>query len=258
MKQRFVLLHYHIFKNAGSTLDWALQRNFGTAFNRLDAKSEMEFVSNEEIVRFLLENPQIVTLSSHNFSLPSPTYPLFKFVEICFVRHPLDRLQSMYYHFRRTETEDTSSIKARHLSMPDFLSWLVETQPFNAINAQTCIFATGGDYYFPPSPVHLQVAVARMKEIKLLGIVEHMDESLVAGEFFLRPIFPKLDLSYVVQNVHLARKPTLEERLAEMKESCGDAVFSALERSNQLDLELWVLAKQELDRRLAFVPHLTE
>ena len=30
MKQ--VILHGHIFKNAGTTLDWALKRSFGKAF----------------------------------------------------------------------------------------------------------------------------------------------------------------------------------------------------------------------------------
>ena len=29
---RNVILHYHLFKNAGSTLDWSLQRQFGAGF----------------------------------------------------------------------------------------------------------------------------------------------------------------------------------------------------------------------------------
>ena len=33
---RRVIFHYHIFKNAGSTVEWCLRQSFGNRFERID------------------------------------------------------------------------------------------------------------------------------------------------------------------------------------------------------------------------------
>lgn len=258
MRSRFILLHYHIFKNAGSTIDWILDKNFPNSVERLEAQDAGEFVTHQEIFEFLEQHPQVSALTSHTFKLPSPIHPVFKFIEICLVRHPLDRLQSMYYYFRKITDAGLNSIKAKSFSLHDFLAWLIESQPFMTMNSQTCIFATGGDYFFPPSQSQLLTAIDRMREIKFLGIVDRFDESMVVAEFFLKPVFRSLDLSYVAQNESRNRTPGLKDRLHEMRSLCGKDLWNELCKRNELDLKLWELANQELDRRLSFVPELEQ
>lgn len=260
MKQQRILLHYHIFKNAGSTIDWILRKNFPNAFFPLEPEREFQVVTNQEIIDFLSQHPNTSALSSHNFRLPSPNHPVFKFVEIVFIRHPLDRLQSMYYFYRAMKGSDFRAMQAKIMCLPDFLLWFMESQPFNVINSQTVILSKGwaGDYFFPPSRVQWREATTRIREIKFLGVVERTDESLVTAEYFLKPFFQELDLSYIVQNAREARKGSLPERLEEMRSLCGEHVYRTLESLNKLDLESWSFANQELDRRLTFVPNFQE
>ena len=152
MKRRFILVHYHIFKNAGTTIAWILERNFGNAFDAIKADGEKGVIPNSELVRFVRRNRQIAAVSSHHFRLPALKHERFRLLELCLLRHPLDRLRSMYDYYRRLENPaDLSAVKARGLSMPDFLAWLRENQLYNLANVQTCILGNSGRYFFPPA-----------------------------------------------------------------------------------------------------------
>ena len=257
MKRRFVFLHYHLFKNAGTTIDWILQRNFRHAFASLHEVTSTGVIVNEEILSFLAENPYVEALTSHHIRLPPPRHEHFRCIEICFLRHPLDRLQSIYYYYRRlADTADPNVAQAHRLGLPDFLVWFCETQPFLAINPQTAYLGNGGAFFFPPSPKHLERAVSCLEEIRFLGVVERFDDSLLVAEYFLRTMFPNLDLSYLPQQVNPHRPVSLEARVEELEKACGPALFADLKRANELDVELVAAAERELDRRLQFIPNL--
>lgn len=256
MRHRYILIHYHIFKNAGTTIAWALERAFGHSYRSVDEDFDHGRVPTSELVRFVKQNRQVAALSGHLFCLPAPKHERYRFLELCFLRHPLDRLQSAYHYTRRLEdTGDINVAQARALSLPDYLLWLQENQPYNLINVQTCVLGNRGRYFYPPSPHHLQRAIACMCELAVLGIVERFDDGLIAGEFYLRPVFPDLDLSYVSQQVRPGRPATLAERLDEMRKQCGDDLYRKLETWNDLDLQLLEAAEAEFERRFQFIPH---
>jgi hypothetical protein len=71
VKTRSIILHYHIFKNAGSTIQWILEKNFHRSFSTLHETDIEAVVSNDEIILFAQEHPEIVALASHHFRLPS-------------------------------------------------------------------------------------------------------------------------------------------------------------------------------------------
>jgi hypothetical protein len=47
---RFVILHYHIFKNAGSTIEEILERSFGEGFARFDTLEREARVESEALL----------------------------------------------------------------------------------------------------------------------------------------------------------------------------------------------------------------
>jgi hypothetical protein len=259
MKYRYILIHYHIFKNAGSTVEWILEKLFGNSFRTIEPAFGGDGVVKSELVRFVQENREVAALSSHHFGLPAPRHERLKFVEICFLRHPLDRLQSMYHYYRRLENStDITVKKALELSLPDYLRWLRANQPYNLINLQTCILGNRGRYFFPPSPHHLDRAVACMRELAVLGMVKRFDDSMIVAEHFMRPYFGDLDLSYIWQNTRPHGPSTLAERLDEMRLKCGDELYAEIEKWNQLDLQLFAAAEEEFERRLQFVPDIKQ
>jgi hypothetical protein len=261
MERRDILLHYHIFKNAGTTMDWILRRNFGGDFTEIHEAGEQGLLFSEEIIRFLVAHPQFKALSSHHFRLPPPRDDRFNIVEICFLRDPRDRIRSMYHYYRLIENppEGSTASMVRGFSLPEFWVWLRDNQPFNAINPQTNLLGASGESLYPPSARHLAKAVARMKKIRMLGLVERFDDSMVVAEYcFLHAMFPGIDLSYDVQNVTVGRRATLAERLEKMRSDCGQDNFDEMTRLNQLDRQLVAAAERELDRRLAYVPNLAQ
>src|SRR5579864_3124537 len=93
---RVVLLHYHIFKNAGTTIDFVLRQNFGDKLVYLHGDSFNSVVSDVEMLDFLNKNPGIAAISSHHMRPPSPACTSFRFLEIIILREPQDRLCSIY------------------------------------------------------------------------------------------------------------------------------------------------------------------
>jgi len=259
VQQRYVFLHYHIFKNSGTTVDWILEKNFPGGFESIHEPVDRGIVSNEEIMQFLVTHPRTVALSSHHFQLPFPTHEAIRFIEIAFLRHPLDQLQSMYYYYKRIENPSVvNSVKAQQLGIADWLRWMMDAEPYNVFNLQTAFFGTSGAWAYPPGEAELERAKAVVRSVRFLGVVERFDESLVAAEHFLRVYFPDLDLSYLTFNARDNRPSDLQQRLDQMREACGDELDEELDRVNDLDHELWRVANAELDRRLAHIAGVPE
>ena len=87
--RRPIIIHYHFFKNAGTSVDAILQRNFGAGWTSREYPARSTPNAARE---FLVANPQIAALSSHTLPLPPPDIPDAEILPILFIRHPLDRL----------------------------------------------------------------------------------------------------------------------------------------------------------------------
>jgi hypothetical protein len=235
-----------------------LRKNFADYFNIIHEQTDRGTLYAEEIIKYVTDHPEVNALSSHHFRYPRPDIFGFRFIDICFLRHPLDRLQSMYLHYKRDSEDTEKSIRAKTMALAEWLKWLLETEPYNSMNPQTCFMALGGSYFFPPTNSHLATAIKRVSEVRFLGLVDRFDESLATAEFFLRPIFPKLDLSYIAQNVSESWKAGLIEKLEKMKSECGESFFDRLSKLNEIDERLWRYATAELERRLQYVPNIEQ
>ncbi len=97
---RFVILHYHIFKNAGTTIEEILIKTFPAGFAKLDTEDHDALLSNSVLLDLLNSNPGLQAISSHQLRYPVPQVKDFLFFDVCFLRDPLDRIRSMYDYFR--------------------------------------------------------------------------------------------------------------------------------------------------------------
>jgi hypothetical protein len=83
---RFVILHYHFLKNAGTSLENILHRSFGGYFTTIDTADRDGHVSNDELLALLHGNPLLKAVSSHQLRYPKPQVPGFLFFDVCFLR----------------------------------------------------------------------------------------------------------------------------------------------------------------------------
>lgn len=246
---RFVILHYHIFKNAGSTIEDILDHSFGDRFGRLETGVDGGLIANPELVRFLDARPGLCAFSSHQIRYPLPETPGYLFFDVCFLRDPLDRLRSFYDYFRqRPNPADPMSDLANGSTLGDFVAGMIRDHSLFIRNNQVNLLACGGDSD-DPCERDLELAIRRMMTTSFLGVVDCFEESATAGAFALRPAFPELDCARPAVNVSRGMQGTVADRIAELREACGPDVFNELLRITARDRRLVDLARAEVKRR---------
>jgi hypothetical protein len=172
----------------------------------------------------------------------------------CFLRHPLDRLQSVYTYFQRIDSADPLCRLARQEHARVFFKRLIDTAPHLVSNVQVTFLANGGAFTRPAGASDVDAAAEIFGKTAIPGLVERFDESLVAAEYFLKPAFPRLKLDYTPKNVSRPLAPVSVDRQEWLRHSWGADLYAALMQLNLGDLELHQRADAEISRRLDLVP----
>lgn len=247
-----IIIHYHIFKNAGSTIDWILERNFGELARKFDERDPEIALPGNTILDFLAKYPDSKSISSHQLRFPLPKTQNNRFLPVVFIRNPIDRAFSVYSYLKRIDSDYIFAVKAKTLNIKEFFEWYFQMKNLVMRNFQVVYLtkqnfldvADMKDYYF---------ALEILKTIPIVGVVERMDESLVVAENTLSSYFENIDLSYIKQNVSPDRFGSLEERICFEKERIGDNLAEHLTESNRLDIALHEDANKILDDRIRLI-----
>jgi hypothetical protein len=251
---RFVILHYHILKNAGTTLENILDRNFGERLARLDTEHRDGRIEQADILEYLKAHPRIEALSSHQIHYPVPQAPGYLFFDWCFLRDPIDRLRSTYDYFRQHPAQgDPLSEAANQLAFDAYIRCLLERFPEQVDNPQTNLLANGAadrETY----PEDLAPALQRMREVVFLGVVDLYGQSIAAGRYRMRAIFPWLDFAQPPANVSRGMTGSVTARRLQFREAVGRPVYREVLRLNALDFRLLRAARREVRRRFDLVP----
>jgi len=251
---RCVLLHYHILKNGGMTIEAILDRSFGDRFAKIETSDRDGQLPQASLLSLLERNPEVRAVSSHQIRYPVPTVPDFFFFDLCFLRDPIDRIRSMYDYFRQKPSAgDPVSDFANHLNLGDFIASLIEEMPWYINDAQVNLLANGivNDC---PQAQDLEPAIARVMRCSFLGVVDRFAESLIAGQYFLKPVFPELDCAEPAVNVSGGLSGTLDDRLDKVRDACSARVYDQLLSLSAMDLQLLRHARAEVERRYHLIP----
>jgi hypothetical protein len=240
---RNVLLHHHVFKNAGSTIDWALQRHFRSAFvDHRDDKS-MRSGGMRYVEEYLLANDGVSALSSHHMPF-DPDYAAdgFAFWHLFMLREPITRALSVY-RFEKTQRASTPGARmAKQLDMRGYFQWRLRDESPPVLRNMQTRWLCGALGSRRLGEQELQSALDRSKADRvLIGFVERFDESMVLVESVLREAFDAIDLAHVIQNRSRDRP---EDPAATMRESLGDDLYREFCANNDYDLRLY----RELER----------
>jgi hypothetical protein len=234
---RTVIVHYHMFKNAGTSIDFALQAAFGERWSTYEGLGPT--VSPEELGAFVVDRPELVAVSSHRAQLPPPELKGTLVIPIVMLRHPLDRIRSAY-SFERVQEADTPGARAaKELDIRRYVIWRLERPgDRTARSFQTWRLARAG-----AGRSELTRALNSIQRLPIVGLVEAYEASLeILGEV-LRPAFPDIELTTISMNPTADAPATMLARLRAMRSELGRDLYGELRRRNYDDLALWRAVK---------------
>lgn len=242
-KHRHIIMHYHLFKNAGTSIDHTLKKNFKQSWR--EHEDSNTGWSTIDIANYLKENQDIVVLSSHTALLPLPVLPNTTIYPIIFIRHPIDRIRSVY-EFEHKQIADTEgAIMAKKVDMAGYIEWRLSRNNDRSIrNFQSYRLAFATPKLLNGKQLsEYEQALSAVNELDFVGLVDEFDISLRKMQKWLKNVFPNINFKPVEKNV--TKKDTnLNERLDMMRKKIGASLYDDIVEANKSDLKIYKKLKK--------------
>lgn len=231
-----VLFHYHLFKNAGTSLDSILKKNFGPRWVTEEFPPE-DGNNTLQVEAWMEANPSAVVFSSHTAMGPLPHRPNITVIPLVFMREPVARIISAYQFEAKQAVDNFSTRIARSSDLEGYvrtrLNICNDRQCRNFHTSRLSKFLPGLD----PEIERACRAVDMIIDKGVLGIVESFDESMQRIAHKIHPSFPEFHWSSVHQNVSKKEGSDLSQELEHL-----------LQEVNADDYMLLDYAKKALSR----------
>jgi len=246
---RKVLMHAHIFKNAGSTIDWILEKNFGAAFR--DDREDNLMIKDPSYLPSLIANSKLKAISSHSLPLPIQEIQGVDLITLVMLRDPLLRIRSVY-NFERKQKANTPGAKhAKIFAFKEYVEWRMNPDVSPTIRDMQVRYLTRN---LPQSgrnlnESHLEAAIDLVKATSLVGIVESFDESMAIFKRSLLTSGIDLNFFYKKQNITSTKIVSRAETIEQLKNDLGSSLFEDVLKHNQFDLRLYDRAVELVKNR---------
>ena len=233
---RFV--HYHIFKNAGSSVTRALQEVFGDAWSSWEGLSPADAKPAAWVSEFLDSRPDVKAFCTHHGRPPLPA----DCVPIAFLRNPIERSHSVYRFLRLTNNPDHPHITNQ--SFAEWIDWALETpygvviRDYQTLHLSKASFGPGGVLQARATAADLDEARTLIAEWPAIGIVADFEASIANFNERYREWLPAPLPSYR-ENVTRSDSSSEEERIEEVRRQLGSHLFERLVEANRFDLLLY-------------------
>ncbi len=247
---RRVIVHYHLFKNGGSSIERMLREGFGDAWTSFDREASGARISADELVGFLRERPGLRAVSSHQLVTPVPACDDIEIVPILFLRDPLARVRSAWLF----EWQKQGGLDAPRGTLAEYVESKLDHSDVNVIaNFQVSRLSNADpgcarQSFGRHDRDALGRACALLDGLPFFGLVERFADSLELMRPTMRDAFPDLELVEHRENVLQAGG--VPDPARRLREALDDALYDALLVRNVLDLELLAYARGLFQARL--------
>lgn len=248
-KGRNVVVHYHLFKNAGSSVDQLLKFNFADRWMAYDSDSPNGIISCEGLEKLIQEHPQCSAFSSHQIIPPLPevdgnVYP------IVILRDPIDRVKSAYLF----EQKKQLGLEEPKGSLEDYIKAKFSNKRQNSIEEFQTIRLS--NTFRDRFRNHKQVEDAELIEsaqnfiesLSFVGIVDDFDRSVQLLIEYLKPAFPEFKGRDVKANVLQDLSLTQQQKREKIKQELSAEIYEELIARNSLDEALYQIGQRQFEK----------
>jgi len=223
---RTVILHYHLFKNAGTSVDHLLQSNFQNGWGNREFPGRGG--NNTTLVRdWISDTPELSAFSSHTMLGPMPQIKGVRVVPFMLLRDPIERIVSAYHFERRQKAETRGARLARQHDLSGYVNARLATPGDRQCrNFQTARLA-GMMPGRATETDRARQALEKLRRAGVVGLVSDFDSAIALLARRLQKTFPDFNVTPVRANT--ATRP---------KSQVPGDLLDLLTRINRNDLAL--------------------
>ncbi|MEA1672489.1 hypothetical protein [Nitrospirillum sp. BR 11163] len=247
------LIHYHLFKNAGSSIDKILRKYFEDQWASFDGDDPYGLIDDQQIREYFECHEYVIALSSH---LARPPIPYADTIPIVFLRHPVDRALSVY-RFWQANPHLPGHQFVVNRTFRDFIDWSIKSNDvgsiiknYHVIHLTGAAFRYRTDGYYAPNIQDLNDLKALLENWSTFGIVRRFDKSMALFNAAYGSLFPGLFEGSCHENITNAAFVSDEMEVERARDLAGADIIADFIDSNYLDMELYSWAQQIFDRKL--------
>lgn len=245
------LIHYHIFKNAGTSVDAMLQRCLDHKWSPFEGAHSTDILSHADLRNFLKHNENIVAVSSHLARPPLPTPGSFG---IAFLRDPILRAKSVYNFVRRSPDQDGHRYSLNGFA--EYIRWALNSSNGGVVIRNYQVIHLSSASF--RGPIHSAVArdcdlveaKATIDALGGVGIVERFNESMALYARRYSSLFPECDFRPAWKN-RSSEEGGLSQSRDRIERELGAELYKALLANNTLDQAAYSYASDLLAASLA-------
>lgn len=246
---RSIIVHYHLFKNAGTSVDQLLKMNFGEQWLAYDGDGANTIIPAEQLQQLVLDNPDKQAFSSHQIVPPLPTLDM-KVFPIVFVRDPIDRMRSAYlFEWKKQLGLDNPKGTFEEYIKSKFknsrMNSVEEFQTLRLSNSYTDRFH---NIHKSEDGELLEQAKAFISTLEFVGIVDQFDRSMMLLQNYLKADFPDFRIKEVKANVLQDISLSQEHKREKIREELSADIYEQIIERNQLDEALYQFAKTRFEK----------
>jgi hypothetical protein len=245
-----ILIHHHIFKNAGSSLDRLLAGSFGPRWTSFDTSLHVHKMEITDLRRFLHTRPTIRAVSSHR---PCRLMQMANSSPIVMLHRPIDRARSVFQFLRRDTSQEDHGVACG--SFADYVAWALDTPGKGVAIRNFQVF------YLSDAPLRrenvqmestrgdLAQAQTTLECLPTFGMVRHFAASCRMFQSSYGHVFPELRLSDLRENASPDAAPTESDSISATRKELGERAFGRLCDANELDLGLYAFGRKLFEER---------
>ncbi len=204
---RHIILHNHLFKNAGTSIDEILKRNFGDRWVSREFDSAGA-ANTADVTRWIEAHPRAIAFSTHTLIGPLPRIDGVRIVPVVMLRDPVDRIGSAYRFERVQRAETFGTGLARKNGFAGYVhARLAVPGDRQCLNFQTQRLAALGTGSARDELEEARAVCDQIMQHGVLGIVAEFSQAMERLGQILKPQFPDFNWHPVTANASSKNQP---------------------------------------------------
>ncbi len=232
------IFHFHFYKNAGSSFDYILRDNF------INQWAEKEFDNLEkdskDVINWIKNSNELNCFSSHTAKLDIINLLELNIFPVLFVRHPIDRIASVYKYEKNRQSQNWEHVLAKNSSMREYIQARLAIEG-DAQCRNFHIHRLAETFRFELSKESIFEKAARaVDQLPFIGVVEKFQDSLnILSSALEREGHITLKLIEVRENSTSPGDKSLITRLQEIESELGKDFYEYLNQINKEDILIY-------------------